>query len=116
MHELEYRVSCALKARSYAELDATVRDLPGSPVGIHRRRAPRAAIGAVRAHPALILVAIPLALVAVAAVAAVALLWSLAVLVVFLLAHRRDRHRRLYTHHPRYRFEPIHDRRDARRW
>lgn len=115
VHELEHRVSCALKARSYADLDATVRDLPGSPVGARRRGAPHAAIGTVRAHPALILLAIPLALAAVVTVAAMALLWSLSVLVVFLLAHRRHRLRHPHAHRASYRFEPIQDRHEARR-
>jgi uncharacterized membrane protein len=64
-HELEHRVATALKARTYSELDATVADLP-SDRRAGRRSPGRRAMLTVQAHPALLLVAIPVALVVVA--------------------------------------------------
>ena len=92
VHELEHRVTAALKARTYAELDATVVDLPGGRVGYRRSAAPRA-VGMVRAHPALLLVAIPVALVAAATLVAITVLWCVFMVLVFLLGHRSHRYR-----------------------
>jgi hypothetical protein len=87
-HELEHRVTTALKAQTYAELDATVADLTGNRVA-HGRSAPQVALQTVRAHPALLLIAIPVAVVTVATLIAVTVLWSTLVLLLFVLGHRR---------------------------
>lgn len=92
MHELEHRVAVALKARTYAELDATVVDLPGGRRADRGSAAPRA-VGLVRAHPALLLVAIPVGLVVVATLVAISVLWCVFMLLVFLLGHRSHRYR-----------------------
>jgi ABC-type transport system involved in cytochrome bd biosynthesis fused ATPase/permease subunit len=85
-HELEHRVSAALKAKTYGELDATVADLPGTQ---RERRPARRAAGVVRAHPALLLVAIPVAMIVVAAMVAIAALWAAITLAFFVLGHNR---------------------------
>jgi ABC-type transport system involved in cytochrome bd biosynthesis fused ATPase/permease subunit len=85
-HELEHRVTTALKAKTYGELDATVADLPG----VQRERRPaRRAVGVVRAHPALLLVAIPVAMIVVAAMVAITALWAAVTLAFFVLGHNR---------------------------
>ena len=105
MHELEHRVAAALKARTYAELNATISDLPGNRLG-PGRSTPRRAMRTVQAHPALLLVAIPVALLAVATLVAITVLWATLVLVVFLLGHRRHLHRGPWTYAARHRFGP----------
>jgi hypothetical protein len=110
VHELEHRVATALKARTYGELDATVRDLPGD-----RRPVPQRAVRTAQAHPALLLVAIPVALVAVATLVAITVLWSVFVLLVFLLGHgRHHRHRGPWTYVGRQPFGPPHGAHGAR--
>jgi uncharacterized protein DUF1707 len=104
-HEFEHRVTTALEARTYAELDATVADLPGDRLG-ERRSAPHRAMRTVQAHPALLLVAIPVALAALATLVAVTVLWSALLLVVFLLGHRRHPYRGPWTYAARHRFGP----------
>jgi hypothetical protein len=87
-HELEHRVAAALKARTYDELDATVTDLPAE----RRQGRPTAGrwvLSTVRSYPLLLLVAIPIALVVVAAVTAIMVMWSVAMLLVFVLGHRQ---------------------------
>jgi len=83
-HELEHRVGTALSARTYRELDATVADLPAL------RSQPRfAAISSLRAHPILLVAAIPIVLVAVVLVAAITIA-SLAIgATLFMLGRRR---------------------------
>jgi Flp pilus assembly protein TadB len=107
VRELEHRVATALRARTFAELDATVSDLPGSRLD-ERRSVPRRAIRAVYAHPALLLVAIPVALAAVATLVAIAVLWSTLMLVVFLLGHRHRRCRGPWTYTAQHRFGRAH--------
>ncbi len=107
VRELEQRVATALRARTFAELDATVSDLPGSRL-VEPRSAPRHAVRTVKAHPALLLVAIPLALVAVATLVAITVLWSTLVLVVFLLGHGRHRRPGPWMYTTRGRFGPAH--------
>jgi hypothetical protein len=85
-HELEHRVTTALKARTYSELDATVADLPADRKG--RRGGSQWAVSTVRAHPALLLVAIPIAMVVVAAVVAITVMWAAVMMIVLLLGHR----------------------------
>ncbi len=104
VRELEHRVAAALRARTFAELDATVRDLPGE-----RRSASRRAMRTVQNHPGLLLVAIPVALAALATLVVMTMLWSILALIVFLLGHRRRAWREPWTHTARHRFGPIHD-------
>jgi DUF1707 SHOCT-like domain len=106
-HEFEHRVATALKARTYGELDATVADLPGSRLG-ERRSARHRAMRTVQAHPALLLVAIPVALAAIATLVAITVVWSALVLVVFLLGHRRYPYRGPWMYAAWHRFGPPH--------
>lgn len=101
-HELEQRVTTALRARTYAELDATVADLPGKRVG-ERRSAPHVAVRAVQAHPALLIVAIPVALVAVAAMVAITVLWSTVMFLALVLGNRRHPYRGPWMYAARHR-------------
>jgi hypothetical protein len=94
--ELEQRVSTALKARTYGELDATVADLPGhglhSPRGdVRRRRSPGGfAVSAVRANPWLLLFAIPALAVTAAMLITVMVVWTLVMVAATVLGgHRR---------------------------
>lgn len=97
-HELEERVSRALRARTYGELDELVADLPRSAPGRGRSRS----LSLARSHPAAavgVLVAVTLVLFVLAAALAVFALSGFWVvfLVVFLLARRGPRsgaHRR----------------------
>jgi hypothetical protein len=107
VHEFEHRVTRALNARTYAELDATLADLPGNRVGDPHSSRHRA-VRTVKAHPALLVVAIPLALVAVTTLVAIAVLWSVLLLVVFLLGHRRRLQRGPWVYSARRRFGPPH--------
>jgi hypothetical protein len=91
--ELEQRVSAALKARTYAELDATVIDLPGH--GIQQpHREPRRrvsggwAVSAVRANPWLLLFAIPVLAVTAAMLMAIMIVWAVMMVVVMVLGGR----------------------------
>jgi Domain of unknown function (DUF1707) len=92
--ELEQRVSTALKARTYDELEATIADLPGSPRGrdrsgqVARRSAPGWALSTVRANPMLLLFVIPMVAVTAALVVAAAVVWSLIMVVFFMLGGR----------------------------
>jgi len=85
-HELEHRVGTALSARTYGELDATIADLPGS-----RRRPPRA-LSTVRAHPGLLIVAIPVVLAVTALIAAVTIASLAIAAALFILGRRRQLH------------------------
>jgi hypothetical protein len=105
VHELEHRVAAALKARTYAELDATVSGLPGSRLR-ERRSAPLRVMRTVQAHPALLLVAIPVAAAAVATLVAIAVLWTTLVLIVLLLGQRRLWRRGPWTYAVRRPFGP----------
>jgi Flp pilus assembly protein TadB len=103
-HELEQRVAKALKAQTYGELDATVSDLPVPDSG--RRRRPRStagrAVATVQAHPALILVAIPVVLIVVAAMIAIVMLWAAVTVFTLVCCHnRRMVHRGPWTWHQR---------------
>ena len=84
--ELEHRVSAALKARTYDELDETVADLPG-PRGRApaRRTVPQFALSAVRANPWLIVFAIPALAVTAAMLVAAAVLWMVLAVVVMIV-------------------------------
>jgi hypothetical protein len=91
--ELEQRVSVALKAQTYAELDATVADLP-SPAG-HRSRSRHPAVPAarwaarsIRANPMLLFVLVPVLALTFAMLVAVTMLWAVLVVVAMVLGHR----------------------------
>jgi Domain of unknown function (DUF1707) len=90
--ELEQRVSDALTARTYGELDATVADLPGRgiqrPRDEPRRRAGGRALSVLRANPWLALFAIPVLAVTAALVIAVMIVWVVLMVVVMVLGGR----------------------------
>ena len=90
--ELEHRVTAALKARTYDELDATVADLPGphrrQPHHPQRRSVPLWALSTVRSNPVLLVFLIPVVAVTAAMVVAAALGWSLVMLVFLILGDR----------------------------
>jgi len=91
--ELEQRVSAALKARTYGELDATVADLPGHGIQLPHREARRRtgggwAVSAVRANPWLLLFAIPVLAVTAAMLMAVMIVWAVMMVVVMVLGGR----------------------------
>jgi hypothetical protein len=91
--ELEQRVSAALKARTYGELDATVADLPGhgleQPPRSARRRSPAGfALSAVKANPWLLLFAFPALAVTAAMLMAVMIVWAVLMVVVMVLGGR----------------------------
>ena len=82
-HELEQRVGTALGARTYGELDATVADLP------LRRTRPRSPLASARAHPLLLVAAIPVVIAVVAFVTAITLASVALAAVLFVLGRRR---------------------------
>jgi cation transport ATPase len=90
--ELEHRVSSALKARTYDELDSTVADLPASPSRGRRepehRSAGRRVVSTVTANPILLLFAIPVLAVSAAMVLAVTMVWFVLMVVVLVLGGR----------------------------
>jgi hypothetical protein len=97
-------VAKALKAQTYGELDATVSDLPTPDTGRRPRRRSTAghAVATVQAHPALILVAIPVVLIVVAAMIAITMMWAaVTVLALVLGHHRRMMYRGPWTWHQR---------------
>lgn len=128
--ELEHRVSRALKARTYDELDETVVDLP-NPAGVgtvHRGRSMGGwALTTVRENPVLLLVAIPVLALTVTLLLAATIVWMV-VMIVFLVVggrrhaprgpwtytwsgdYRPDRYRRLAARYER-RYGPRPDRR-----
>jgi Domain of unknown function (DUF1707) len=100
-HELEQRVTTALRAMTYGELDATVADLPGKRLTAPRSASTRA-LSTLRGHPVLLVVVIPLVLVAVATVMAFAVVWAVVLLLLFMLGHESHRYRgpRAYARRP----------------
>ncbi|MBV9820513.1 MAG: DUF1707 domain-containing protein [Solirubrobacterales bacterium] len=94
--ELEERVSRALIARTYDELEATVHDLP-RPDSPHRHPRRRSAGGwalhAVRAHPSLLVLVIPCLAVTAAMLLATAIVWTVMMIVVLALGGRPRRPR-----------------------
>lgn len=90
--ELEHRVSAALKARTYDDLDSTIADLP-TPRSRSRRepdhRSPgRRVISTIYANPVLLLFAIPVLAVGAAMLLAVAIVWAVLMVVVLALGGR----------------------------
>jgi hypothetical protein len=106
--ELEQRVSAALTARTYAELDATVADLP-SQLGQRPRSAPVRrsaggwALSTVRANPLLLLFALPVLAVTAAMLLAVTVVWAVTMVAVMVLGGRPRAPRGpwMYTRHRR---------------
>jgi hypothetical protein len=90
--ELEHRVSAALKARTYDELDSTVADLPSPrPRGgqaPERRTAPRWVLATVAHNPMLLLFAIPVVAVTAAMLLAATVMWAVLMVVVLVLGGR----------------------------
>ena len=113
--ELEQRVSAALTARTYAELDATVADLPRQPVRRPRRQVQQRsnagwALAVVKAHPLLLLFVVPVLAVTAAMIVAATVMWAVLMVVVMVLGGRRrpprapwmyTRYRRPYGPPPR---------------
>lgn len=93
--ELDDRVRRALVARTYRELEATVADLPGPSRGaVRARRWPalaRASAGVVRAHPALLVVAVPLVAATITIMMTFVMLWALVALAVLMAGRRPPR-------------------------
>jgi hypothetical protein len=88
-HELEQRLGIALSAQTYRELNATVSDLPGSRNSVSRRGSSRA-LALARAHPIVLLFALPVVLAAFAMAIAITVLWTvIVVLAALLLGDRR---------------------------
>ena len=93
--ELEHRVNAALRARTYAELDATVADLPG-PRAVSRRaagpdrhrRTGSWVLSVVRTHPILLLLAIPALAVTMAMLIAATVVWAVLMAVVLIIGGR----------------------------
>jgi hypothetical protein len=104
-HELEARVTTALRARTYAELESTVSDLPAA----GRTTSPSAAgwaVSTVRAHPALLLLAVPVAAVVAATLIALTTIWALVMVAMFALGHRGPIYRGPWSYANRRGFGP----------
>jgi len=89
--ELEHRVSSALKARTYDELDSTVADLPTPRSRRYQpehRSAGRRVVSTVTANPVLLLFAIPVLAVSAAMLLAVTMVWLVLMVVVLVLGGR----------------------------
>ncbi len=107
--ELEQRVSTALKARTYDELEATVADLPAPRArgSVQRRRSAGSfALSAVRANPMLLLFAIPALAVTAAMLLAVTIVWAVLMVVVMMLGGRRGTYRPPWVYARRRGFAP----------
>lgn len=90
--ELEQRVTDALRARTYADLDATVADLPAPRAD--RRPATRRSGGhwtleTIRANPWLLLFAIPAVSTAAAVLLAAMVVWAVVAVLVLALGGQR---------------------------
>jgi hypothetical protein len=91
--ELEQRVTAALKARTYAELDATVADLPRQPSRRPRRELrPRSnagwALALVKEHPLLLLFVVPVMAVTAAMLLAATVMWAVVMVAVMVVGGR----------------------------
>ena len=96
-HELEHRVTAALTAKTYGELDATVADLPAERERRQRRAGAGRAVSTVREHPVLVVMALPILIAVVAVVLAVMIVltmaWAFVMLIVLLVTHDRRTYR-----------------------
>ncbi len=91
--ELEQRVTAALTARTYAELDATVADLPRQPARRPRREVRRRstagwALAVVKDRPLLLLFVVPVLAVTAAMLLAATVMWAVLMVVVMVLGGR----------------------------
>lgn len=91
--ELETRVTAALKARTYAELDATVADLPRQPVrragrDVRRRSSAGWALDFVKQYPLVLLLVLPALAVTAAVLLAAMVTWAVLMVVVMVLGGR----------------------------
>jgi hypothetical protein len=117
--ELEHRVSHALKARTYDELDATVSDLPGPGGRVAARRGRSAggwAIATVREYPVLLLFAIPVLAVTVAMLLAATMIWLVLMCVFLCVGGRRHVPRGPWTYAWQGEIRPDRYRRGADRY
>ncbi len=91
--ELEQRVTTALRARTYGELERTVADLPRRREGRApvRRSSSAWAVSAIRANPFLLLFAIPVLAVTAAMIVAATIVWVVLMVVVLVLGGRSRR-------------------------
>jgi hypothetical protein len=110
--ELEQRVSVALKAKTYSELEATVADLPRlrsqSRAGLERRRSVGGwAVSTVRTNPMLLLLMIPVLAVAMAVVVTITVLWAVLMLLAMMFGGRRHHRPPPWVHAVRGGFGPI---------
>lgn len=103
--ELEQRVTTALRARTYSELERTVSDLPvrregRAPV---RRSSAGWALSAIRANPMLLLFVIPALAVTAAMLLAATIVWGVLMIVIMVMGgHSRRPHPPwMYTRHRR---------------
>lgn len=110
--ELEQRVSAALKARTYDELEATVSDLPGpSRRTPTRQRTPAGwALQTLRANPILILLAIPALAVTTAMLLAATLVCAALCIAFLVIGGRRSMCRGPWVYARRYYYGPRHRR------
>lgn len=89
--ELEQRVTTALKALTYGELEGTVADLPDArrpALARSRRSAGSWTLSVVRANPLLLLLAIPALAVVTAMLLAATIVWMVLMVVVMVIGHR----------------------------
>jgi len=123
--ELEQRVSDALTAKTYGELDATVVDLPGQAPPrrsgrreVSQRSAAGWALTVVRHNPVLLLFAIPVLAVTAAMVMAMTIVWAVLMVVVMVLGGRPRAPRTpwAYTRHARGRYSGPPHRRTRSYW
>lgn len=98
--ELEQRVTAALRARTYSELDATVADLPrpGATGAAPARRSGHWVVSAVRANPILLLFIVPALAVTAAVVIAATVLWAVLMVIVLVVGGRPPRRRGPWTY------------------
>jgi hypothetical protein len=105
--ELEQRVSTALKARTYGELEKTVEDLPGGRSGRSgtapaRRTAGGWAVSTIRANPMLLLFVIPGLAVTAALLLAATVVWAVLMVVIMMLGGRHGPPRPPWTYAHRH--------------
>jgi cation transport ATPase len=102
--ELEQRVSAALTARTYSDLDATVADLPRQPSrrsrrDVRHRTTAGWAFALVKQYPLLLLLVLPVLAVTAAMLLAATVMWAVLMVVVLVLGghHRVPRGPWMYT-------------------
>jgi hypothetical protein len=103
--ELEQRVSTALKARTYGELEATVADLPQPRQRRQPTRSPTGhwVLATVRANPFLLVFAIPVLALTFAMLLAATIVWMVLMVIVLLVGGGRRRPPRGPWMYTRYR-------------